>query len=112
MLEDLLVTSADNVLMKVTSTVVWRITDVETAARMAAETMHPDGKAIGGQGEDIKKLRYNVLKQAEASLSSFVGTLNYSDTFSIGAGASGMGAVVGVGVDAAAAAGPAPAEPA
>merc|ERR1719359_1433860 len=83
MLEDLLVTSADNVLMKVTSTVVWRITDVETAARMAAETMHPDGKAIGGQGEDIKKLRYNVLKQAEASLSSFVGTLNYSDTFSV-----------------------------
>ena len=41
------------------------------AAKMAAETMHPDGKAI--RGEDIHKLRENVLQQALSSLSAFIG---------------------------------------
>jgi regulator of protease activity HflC (stomatin/prohibitin superfamily) len=77
-------TSADNVLMQVNATVAWRIDDVETAARMSAETMRPDGGDIRS-GEDIVKLRNDVLKQAEASLSSFIGTVNYSSTFSVSA---------------------------
>eukprot|EP01059_Diplonema_ambulator_P000006 TRINITY_DN0_c0_g2_i1.p1 TRINITY_DN0_c0_g2~~TRINITY_DN0_c0_g2_i1.p1 ORF type:complete len:565 (+),score=238.47 TRINITY_DN0_c0_g2_i1:78-1697(+) len=68
------VITADNVLMLTDATVNWRISDVELAARNAAETMKGSG--------DITKLRNDILKQASASLSSFIGTVNYSDTFS------------------------------
>merc|ERR1719473_696405 len=36
-------TSADNVLMSVNATVIWRITDVHVAAKNAAETIKPSG---------------------------------------------------------------------
>ena len=77
--------SADNVIMSVDSTVVWRIKDVRIAATMAAETM-----ASAGQGEvsaDITKLRRDVLKQAIASLAGFIGSVNYSDSFNVAAAA-------------------------
>lgn len=38
------------------------IMDIEKAARNAAETMRPDGKPVAG--DDITKLRNDVLKQA------------------------------------------------
>ena len=66
--------TADNVLMICTATVSWRITDVTTAAVMAANTMEERDDR-----DHIKKLRKDVLKQAEASLSSFIGTINFSD---------------------------------
>lgn len=69
--------SADNVIMLVDATVLWRISDVETAVRMSAETMTSEGHKAGG---DILKLRNDVLKQAEASLAFFIGTINFSDT--------------------------------
>merc|ERR1719277_2995636 len=81
-LEKIQATSADNITMQVTSTVTWRIVDPLLAATMAAETM-----AVGG-GEcssDIKKLRSDVLKQAIASLASFMGGVNYSDSFHMAA---------------------------
>ena len=49
----------------------WIIRDVALAAKMAAETMRPDGTPI--KGEDIQKLRQDVLQQATASVSAFVG---------------------------------------
>merc|ERR1719453_2960085 len=77
-------TSADNINMMVTSTVNWRIFDVETAATMAAETMAASGKA-GDVTADISKLRRDVLKQAIASLAAFIGSVNYSESFHMSA---------------------------
>jgi len=79
-LEAIRATSADNIEMTVTSTVNWRIFDVEVAATMAAETMAASGKK-GAVSADITKLRKDVLKQAIASLAGFVGGVNYSNTF-------------------------------
>jgi len=69
--------TGDNVLMVVDATVCWLIKDSQLCAERAAETM----KSHGSVG-DIKKLRNDVLKQAEASLSAFVGHVNFSETFS------------------------------
>eukprot|EP00908_Phaeocystis_cordata_P026610 Transcript_9102.p1 GENE.Transcript_9102~~Transcript_9102.p1 ORF type:complete len:491 (-),score=217.66 Transcript_9102:1036-2361(-) len=77
-LERLEATSADNVLMTVSSTINWRIFDVGVAARMSAETM-------GARVDNMDKMRNDVLKQAEASLSSFIGTVNYSGSFALAA---------------------------
>jgi ribosomal protein S30 len=74
--------SADNVIMLVDATVLWRISDVETAVRMSAETMSSDGKKTP---QTIEKLRNDVLKQAEASLAFFVGTINFSDSMAAAA---------------------------
>jgi len=84
-LEKIKATSADNITMMVTSTVTWRVVDPTLAATMAAETM-----AVGGHGSDkvssdITKLRQDVLKQAIASLASFIGGVNYSDSFHMAA---------------------------
>lgn len=76
--------SADNVVMLVDATVLWFINDVETAVRMSAETMTADGAKSTGQN-DIVKLRNDVLKQAEASLAFFIGTINFSDTMAAAA---------------------------
>merc|ERR1719330_2169558 len=81
-LEKIEATSADNINMMVTSTVTWRITDPMLAATMAAETMAVAG---GKAPSDIKKLRGDVLKQAIASLASFMGGVNYSDSFHMAA---------------------------
>jgi regulator of protease activity HflC (stomatin/prohibitin superfamily) len=75
--------SADNVVMLVDATVLWRIGDVETAVRMSADTMDADGSKAGKS--DIVKLRNDVLKQAEASLAFFIGTINFSDTIAAAA---------------------------
>jgi regulator of protease activity HflC (stomatin/prohibitin superfamily) len=75
--------SADNVVMVVDATVLWRIGDVETAVRMSAETMNSEGSKAGKS--DIMKLRNDVLKQAEASLAFFIGTINFSDTMAAAA---------------------------
>ena len=61
--------------MFVTSTVNWRIFDVEVAATMAAETMAQSGRA-GEVSADITKLRKDVLKQSIASLAGFIGGVN------------------------------------
>eukprot|EP01024_Parvocaulis_polyphysoides_P067768 TRINITY_DN8151_c0_g2_i4.p1 TRINITY_DN8151_c0_g2~~TRINITY_DN8151_c0_g2_i4.p1 ORF type:complete len:498 (-),score=75.05 TRINITY_DN8151_c0_g2_i4:46-1539(-) len=81
-LQQIKATTADNVIMSVTSTVNWRIIDVYTVARLAAETM---GGSSQGQLQDISKLRKDVLKQAEASLASFIGQVNYSGNFQLAA---------------------------
>jgi len=84
-LEKIQATSADNITMMVTSTVTWRIVDPMLAATMAAETMAVN---VGGAvSSDIKKLRQDVLKQAIASLASFMGGVNYSDSFHMAAAA-------------------------
>jgi len=81
-LEKINATSADNITMQVTSTVTWRILDPMLAATMAAETMATNGGSVSA---DITKLRKDVLKQAIASLASFMGGVNYSDSFHMAA---------------------------
>jgi len=79
-------TSADNVLMAVDATVIWRITDVETAALNSAETITKTG--VDERDTDLgnlTKLRNDVLKQAEASLAAFIGAVEYSATFAVAA---------------------------
>jgi len=85
-LESIRATSADNILMEVTSTLNWRILDVQTAAVMAAETMATSGRS-SDVAADISKLRHDVLKQAIASLAAFIGSVNYSDSFHLAAAA-------------------------
>lgn len=84
-LERIRAASADNVIMTVNSTVVWKISDVRVAATMAAETMATSGsKEVAA---NISKLRRDVLKQAIASLAGFIGSVNYSDSFHVAAAA-------------------------
>jgi len=78
-------TSADNVLMSVNATVIWRITDVHVAAKNAAETIKPSGTDVRNNLENISALCNDVLKQAEASLAAFIGGVNYSDQFAVAA---------------------------
>jgi len=85
-LDQIQATSADNIIMNVTSTVNWRIFDVECAATLAAETMAVSGRSRDVSA-DISKLRGDVLKQAIASLSSFIASVNYSDSFHLAAAA-------------------------
>jgi len=80
------VMTGDNVLMHVDATVCWQIEDVKLCAEKAAETMHQTTSATASNANDftlntIKKLRSDVLKQAEASLSALIGKVNFSDTF-------------------------------
>jgi len=74
--------SADNVIMVVDATVLWRISNVEVAILMSAETMKHKGAS---KTETVAKLRNDVLKQAEASLAYFVGTINFSDSMAAAA---------------------------
>jgi len=92
-LEKIQATSADNIVMQVTSTVTWRIVDPQLAATMAAETMAMHSG--GAVSSDITKLRQDVLKQAIASLASFIGGVNYSDSFHMAAKAQGAAAASG-----------------
>lgn len=79
-------TSADNVLMAVDATVIWRITNIEAAALNAGETIQKDGSDTAQSDiGSIAKLTNDVLKQAEASLAAFIGAVNYSDTFNVAA---------------------------
>lgn len=76
------VMTGDNVLMHVDATVCWQIDDVKLCAEKAAETMHQAGSKSDHALGTIQKLRSDVLKQAEASLSALIGKVNFSDTFS------------------------------
>lgn len=82
-LKEIRATTGDNVLLETQANVNWCIKDVALAAKMAAETMKHDGKTV--QGEDISKLREDVLKQCTASLSAFVGSIRYSDSMHVSA---------------------------
>ena len=74
--------SADNVIMMVDATVLWRISDVNTAVRMSVQTMNSDGSK---PKRTTSKLCNDILKQAEASLAYFVGTINFSDSMAAAA---------------------------
>lgn len=74
--------SADNVIMLVDATVLWRVSDVDTAVRMSVKTMNADGSKAA---QDTTKMRNDIHKQAEASLAYFVGTINFSDSMAAAA---------------------------
>jgi len=85
-LEKVEAASADNIVMCVNSTVVWRIVDVAMAAAMATDTMALSGRDADLTA-DIATLRNDVLKQAIASLAGFIGSVNYSNSFHVSAAA-------------------------
>lgn len=76
-LKQIRATTADNITLETSATVIWRIKNIADAALNAAETMHPSGRPV--KGEDIAKLRTDVLQQAIASVSAFVGKIRYSE---------------------------------
>lgn len=82
-LDEIVATSADNIDIRVASTINWRIVDAKIAATMAAETMNG--------ANDLKKLRNDVLQQGLASLAAFIGGVNYSSSFSMAAAAASKG---------------------
>merc|ERR1719421_73171 len=75
------VMAGDNVLMFVDTTVCWNIDNVQKCAERAAVTMHTAGREEAST-QTVQKLRADVLKQAEASLSALIGKVNFSGTFS------------------------------
>lgn len=77
-------TSADNVVIDVGATVMWRVTDVETAGVHACETILSSGGEARAV-DDVAKLRGDVLNQAEASLAAYIGSIHYSARFGIAA---------------------------
>lgn len=89
-LDNIVTPSADNVLMQINSTVAWQIVDVERAAMYAISTMNIEGVSVK---QDMERLRYDVLKQAEASLSSFIGTVDYSAAYTHSAAVQASGCV-------------------
>lgn len=83
-LEAIECTTADNVNVLVNSTVNWRIVDPHVTAIMAANTQSLSGSDADAS-RDISKLKKDVLKQALASMASFVGSVNYSGSFHVSA---------------------------
>jgi hypothetical protein len=93
------VATADNIVMNVDATCVWRIVDVEKAAIMIGTessssssmmrsdlsigTMTEDGNGGGGGGggTGLSKLRRDVLKQTVSAIARFVSEVNYSEYF-------------------------------
>ena len=57
----------------------WRIKDVLLAATMAEGTMAVSGRV--SDADTSSKTRKDVIKQCLASLSGFIGSVNYSTTF-------------------------------
>eukprot|EP00929_Paragymnodinium_shiwhaense_P076852 TRINITY_DN3956_c0_g1_i1.p1 TRINITY_DN3956_c0_g1~~TRINITY_DN3956_c0_g1_i1.p1 ORF type:complete len:705 (+),score=180.07 TRINITY_DN3956_c0_g1_i1:90-2204(+) len=72
-------TSADNINLNITATITWKIVDPIVAASQGADTMSTKNKS-GAASQDIPKLRKDVNQQGIASLTSFVGSVNFSDT--------------------------------
>eukprot|EP01064_Diplonema_japonicum_P019113 TRINITY_DN27810_c0_g1_i1.p1 TRINITY_DN27810_c0_g1~~TRINITY_DN27810_c0_g1_i1.p1 ORF type:complete len:475 (+),score=135.82 TRINITY_DN27810_c0_g1_i1:46-1470(+) len=73
-LQDAAMLTSDNIALKVQATVMWHIVDVGLAAKHGAETMGKCGR-----------LHNNILRQAEASLSWFVGKVQFADGLSVAA---------------------------
>merc|ERR1719316_1005191 len=76
-------TSGDNVVLEITANISWRIVDVDVTAKMSAETM-------GSTSDDLGKIRSDVLQQCTASLSAFVGALQYADRVGVSAATAGV----------------------
>mmetsp|Transcript_15118 Transcript_15118/g.22274 ORF Transcript_15118/g.22274 Transcript_15118/m.22274 type:complete len:518 (+) Transcript_15118:59-1612(+) len=83
-LERIEAASADNVIILVDATVLWRVSDVDTAVKMSVKTMNSDGSKAKAL-TTTTKLQNDILKQAEASLAYFIGTINFSDSMAAAA---------------------------
>ena len=92
-LDEIEAASADNVQMRISSTVSWRVEDVQAAARYSAQTMDA-GQGRADPRANALKLKMDVLMQAKASLASFIGSVHYSG--GVGLASANAGAVGGV----------------
>merc|ERR1719316_2383751 len=77
-------TSGDNVVLEITANISWRIVDVDVTARMSAETMGRESS------DDLGKIRTDVLQQCTASLSAFVGAVQYANPVGVSAATAGL----------------------
>lgn len=75
--------TVDNILMSINSTVVWKIEDINKSANILAAEITPNNWGVSTVTIDINKLRNDVLKQVIASLATFIGTVNYSNTLNV-----------------------------
>jgi regulator of protease activity HflC (stomatin/prohibitin superfamily) len=79
------VASADNILMNLDATMVWKIVDAEKAAIMVTETIFRSDVSLGTMTDDegggLSKLRRDILKQTVAAIARFVSAINYADYF-------------------------------
>jgi len=85
--------TADNVVVQFEGSVNWKIEDVEIAAKNSVETMEWGGNS---KSNLLDQIREDVMEQTKASLSIFIGNVNYSDNFGI---SSGKGSNIRPGVD-------------
>uniref|UniRef100_A0A7S3LR24 Band 7 domain-containing protein n=1 Tax=Aplanochytrium stocchinoi TaxID=215587 RepID=A0A7S3LR24_9STRA len=75
--------TADNVVVQFEGSVSWKIEDVETAAENSVETMNWGGNSNRSL---LSIIQQDVLEQTKASLSQFIGQVNYSDNFGVSSG--------------------------
>uniref|UniRef100_A0A7S3LSK9 Band 7 domain-containing protein n=1 Tax=Aplanochytrium stocchinoi TaxID=215587 RepID=A0A7S3LSK9_9STRA len=75
--------TADNVVVQCEGSVSWKVKDVETAAESFVETMNWGGNS---NKSFLSIMQQDVLEQTKASLSQFIGQLNYSDNFGVSSG--------------------------
>jgi len=81
-LREVNVASADNILMNIDATIVWKIVDAEKAAIMVTETIFRSDISLGTVTDDeAPKLRRDILKQAVAAIARFVSGINYAEYF-------------------------------
>jgi regulator of protease activity HflC (stomatin/prohibitin superfamily) len=83
-LREINVASADNILMNIDATIVWKIVDAEKAAIMVTETIFRSDISLGTVTDDegsVSKLRRDILKQAVAAIARFVSGINYAEYF-------------------------------
>lgn len=86
------VSTADNIVMNVDATCVWKIVDIEKAAIMLTESSTmmrsdislgtlTDDENGGGAGAGLSKLRRDVLKETISAIARFVSEVNYTEYF-------------------------------
>ena len=84
-LMELHVNSGDNVTLNIDSMVLWKVTDIKSAAGILLDATFPNDLSVDASTDedtkDMSNLRHKVLKQASAVISGFIGTLNFSNAF-------------------------------
>lgn len=77
------VATADNTLMNIDATIVWKIKDINKAAAVMTETIMQSDLSVGSITEDdigsLSKLRKDIMKQGVGAIARFISQINYED---------------------------------